>query len=90
MTVFVPPTPNQDFVVPRPVRTYFTGRAAQVAELEFAFHNPTLPTQQVFVIYGLSWSGKTELALRFAEEYRHLFWGVFYIDGTSERTATAS
>jgi tetratricopeptide (TPR) repeat protein len=43
----------------------------------------------VFVIYGLSGSGKTELVFRFAEEYRHRFWGVFYVDGSSEKNAAS-
>ena len=90
VTAHIPPTPNQHFVIPRQVRTYYTGREAQLGKLEAAFRDPTLPTQQVFVIYGLSGSGKTELAFRFAEEHRHKFWGVFYVDGTSEKHAATS
>jgi tetratricopeptide (TPR) repeat protein len=90
VTVYIPPMPNQHFVIPRQVRTYYTGRKAHLAKLEAAFHDPTLPTQQVFVIYGLSGSGKTELAFRYAEEFRHKFWGVFYVDGTSEKHAVTS
>ncbi|KAF2829587.1 hypothetical protein CC86DRAFT_437443, partial [Ophiobolus disseminans] len=89
VTVYIPPTPNQHFIVPRRVRAYYTGRIAQLATLEVAFRDPTLPTQQVFVIYGLSGSGKTELAVRFAEEYRHKFWGVFYVDGVAPNAKAA-
>jgi tetratricopeptide (TPR) repeat protein len=90
VTVHIPPTPNQHFVIPRQVRTYYTGRESQLAKVEAAFRDPTLPIQQVFVIYGLSGSGKTELAFRFSEEHRHRFWGVFYVDGTSEKHAATS
>lgn len=74
----------------RPVRAYFTGRETQLAKLEFAFREPTRPTQQMFVIYGLSGSGKTELAFKFADRYRHKFWGVFFIDGSSQKNAFSS
>jgi tetratricopeptide (TPR) repeat protein len=74
----------------RPVRTYFTGRETQLAKLEAAFRDPTRPTQQRFVIYGLSGSGKTELAFKFADGYRHKFWGVFFVDGSSQKNAFSS
>ena len=90
MTVHIPPTPNRHFVIVRPVRTYFTGRETQLAKLEAAFRDPTRPTQQRFVIYGLSGSGKTELAFKFADGYRHKFWGVFFVDGSSQKNASSS
>jgi hypothetical protein len=90
VTVHIPLTPNQHFIIQRRVRTYYTGRKAQLVKIEAAFRNLTLPKQQVFVIYGLSGSGKTELALRFAEENRNKFWGVFYVDASSEKHASAS
>ncbi|PSN64408.1 hypothetical protein BS50DRAFT_622987 [Corynespora cassiicola Philippines] len=90
VTTYVPPVPNRHFVVPRRVRAYYTGREAEIAKLKSSFQDPLLPTQQVFVICGLSGSGKTELALRFAEGYQHRFWGIFYVDGTSEKHAATS
>jgi len=90
VTVYIPPIPNQHFVIARPVKTYFTGRAAQLAKLEAAFGDPTRPTQQRFVVYGLGGSGKTELSFRFADGYRHKFWGVFFVDGSSQKNASST
>ncbi|KAK3346014.1 hypothetical protein B0T25DRAFT_612183 [Lasiosphaeria hispida] len=90
VTVHIPPVPNQHFVIARPVRTYFTGRKAHLAKLEAAFRDPTRPIQQKFVIYGLSGSGKTELAFKFADEYRNKFWGVFFVDGSSKKNVSSS
>ena len=47
-------------------------------------------SQKRFVIYGLSGSGKTELALRYAEEHQDKFWGVFFVDGSSRENASGS
>lgn len=58
--------------------------------LDAAFRYPTQPSQLRFVIYGLSGSGKTELAFKFAELYRHRFWGVFFVDGSSQKNASSS
>ena len=46
--------------------------------------------QKKFVIYGLSGSGKTELALKYAEEHQDKFWGVFFVDGSSRENAFGS
>ncbi|KAK3935095.1 hypothetical protein QBC46DRAFT_272503 [Diplogelasinospora grovesii] len=90
VTVHIPPVPNQHFVIARPVKPYFTGREASLAKLEAAFRDPTRPTQQRFVIYGLGGSGKTELAFKFADGHRHKFWGVFFVDGSSQKNASST
>ena len=46
--------------------------------------------QKRFVIYGLAGSGKTELALKYAEERQDSYWGVFFIDGSSRKNASGS
>ena len=69
---------------------YFTGRETQLAKLDGAFCDTTLPTQQRFVIFGLSGSGKTELAVKFAYQSRDKFWGVFFVDGSSRKNASSS
>lgn len=61
-----------------------------MSKLETAFCDTTYPGQKRFVIYGLSGSGKTELALRYAEDHRSSYWGVFFIDGSSKKSAFAS
>ncbi|KAI0476933.1 hypothetical protein F4859DRAFT_521523 [Xylaria cf. heliscus] len=89
-TVYICPSLNKHFVIGRPARSYFTGREKQLAKLDAAFWDRTQLFQLRFVIYGLSGSGKTELAFKFAEEYRHWFWGVFFVDGSSRKNATSS
>lgn len=90
VTVSIPAFPNKHFVISRPVRDYFTGRKAQLCVLDAAFNDPTQATQQRFVIYGLSGSGKTELAFKYAERARNKFWGVFFVDGSSRKNASSS
>ncbi|KAI1285627.1 hypothetical protein F5Y03DRAFT_407018 [Xylaria venustula] len=90
VTVYIPPFPNKHFVIVRPVKPYFTSRERQLAKLDEAFRNVTLSRQLRFVIYGLSGSGKTELAFKFADEHRHSFWGVFFVDGSSRNNASSS
>lgn len=90
VTVYIPPIPNKHFVIARPVKAYFTGRERPLARLKAAFRDTTLPTQQRFVIFGLSGSGKTELAFKFAYESRDKFWGVFFVDGSSRKNASSS
>ncbi|KAI0458406.1 hypothetical protein F5B21DRAFT_26245 [Xylaria acuta] len=90
VTISIPPFPNKHFVIVRPVRPYFTGREGQLSKLEAAFRDPTQTSQLRFVIYGLSGSGKTELASKFADEHRHRFWGVFFVDGSSRKNASSS
>ncbi|RFU23738.1 hypothetical protein B7463_g12601, partial [Scytalidium lignicola] len=53
VTLYIPAIPNKHFVIPRPVKAYFTGRERQLTKLETAFRNTTSSAQQRFVIYGL-------------------------------------
>lgn len=90
VTIHVPATTNRHFVVVRSVRTFYTGRMAEMATLKAAFKDVAHRNQEGFVIYGLSGSGKTELALEFAEEHLNNFWGIFFIDGSSRNNASGS
>ena len=60
-----------------------------MAKLNAAFDMPNF-SQKRFVIYGLSGCGKTELALKYAEEHQDKFWGVFFVDGSSRKNASGS
>ncbi|KAK4175850.1 hypothetical protein QBC36DRAFT_330574 [Triangularia setosa] len=90
VTLHVPDIVNRHFVIPRPVRACFTGRKTELAKLDKAFQDVTKSLQQRFVIYGLGGSGKTELAFKFANEYKDKFWGVFFVDGSSQKNASSS
>ncbi|KAI4176500.1 MAG: hypothetical protein LQ346_007884 [Caloplaca aetnensis] len=87
-------SPNLYFQVPQSARSIFTGRRSELARLAGSLlppkssHRPHL--QKRFVIFGLGGSGKTELCRKFAQENRHCFWGIFWIDASSDDSATQS
>ncbi|KAI0400447.1 hypothetical protein F4802DRAFT_585163 [Xylaria palmicola] len=69
---------------------YFVGRQKQAGVLRQRLGNTNKKRGRkpnVFVIYGLSGSGKTQFCLRYAEDNRHRYWGVFWIDCSSESNA---
>lgn len=76
--------------MPRAATNIYTGYATQQAKLHAAFRDATSPGQRIFVIYGPEGCGKTELALKYAEDARDQFWGVFFIDGSSRAAALRS
>ena len=83
---------NQHFDIPQPVRSIFTGRQEQLLELKETIlapdstsHNYSI--QKRFVIYGLGGSGKTQFCCKFAQDNRQRFWGIFWIDASSEERA---
>jgi tetratricopeptide (TPR) repeat protein len=86
----VPQTLNRHFLLPRSAKKYYTGRDKELAKLKAAFSQNTSPAQKCFVIYGLGGSGKTEFAIKFAEDTRQNYWGVFFVDGSSRENAFAS
>ena len=82
---------NEWFIVPRCSSTYFTGRRvhAEVVreKLGQVSHLDEANRHKVCVIYGLGGSGKTQFCLRYAEDNKARYWGVFWIDGSSEENA---
>ncbi len=46
--------------------------------------------QKRFVIQGQPGTGKTELALKYAEEHARQYWGVFWVDASSRANAALS
>ncbi|KAL8658742.1 MAG: hypothetical protein Q9226_000813 [Calogaya cf. arnoldii] len=46
--------------------------------------------QKRFILVGLGGSGKTEFCRKFAEQNQSTFWGVFWIDASSDETARHS
>ncbi|KAL9077542.1 MAG: hypothetical protein Q9157_003344 [Trypethelium eluteriae] len=85
---------NKYFDIPQSVSSIFTGQESLLDELaSFMFCSiPEIPAskhefrhaQKRFVIYGLGGSGKTQFCCKFAQDNRQRFWGVFWIDGSSE------
>ena len=81
---------NKHFDVGRSVKSFYTGRESQMAKLRAAFSDNTYTGQKRFVIFGLAGSGKTELALKYAQDSQHEYWGVFFVDGSSQKSASGS
>ncbi|KAI9731883.1 MAG: hypothetical protein M1834_004334 [Cirrosporium novae-zelandiae] len=84
---------NVHWCVPRPVNTLFTGRKGVLKRIEAALC-PTDKTyneerQRRFVITGLGGQGKSEICLRFADLMRDNFWGIFWVDVSSNSSASA-
>ncbi|KAL6714664.1 hypothetical protein ACLMJK_008089 [Lecanora helva] len=84
-----PPSPfrNKHFEVPRNASTAFTGRE-DVCEQLRARCLPSSTSdrrgqQKRYVIHGLGGSGKTQVCLKFVEDHREEFWGVFWVDASS-------
>jgi tetratricopeptide (TPR) repeat protein len=79
---------NKHFDIPQPVSSIYTGREMSLQDLkEFLVTPPGLPIrnyQTRFVVHGIGGSGKTQFCCKFAEENRDSFWGVFWIDASTE------
>ncbi|KAL8759088.1 MAG: hypothetical protein Q9184_003729 [Pyrenodesmia sp. 2 TL-2023] len=87
-------SPNLYFEIPQSACSIFTGRRSELSEVEDSLLSPNFTNQprlqKRFVIFGLGGSGKTELCRKFAQENRHSFWGIFWIDASSDDSATQS
>ena len=85
------PNRNEHFIIPRCSSTYFTGRrlhAKVVREkLGPVSHLDEANRHKICVIYGLGGAGKTQFCLRYAEDNKPRYWGVFWIDASSEEKA---
>ncbi|RDL38237.1 uncharacterized protein BP5553_02577 [Venustampulla echinocandica] len=84
---------NEYYTLPHMVNSHFTGRN----DIRRRLNDSLLPEiyggereQSRFVLYGLGGSGKTQICLKFAQDYRDRFWGVFWIDASSTLTVDES
>ncbi|KFZ08506.1 hypothetical protein V502_09320 [Pseudogymnoascus sp. VKM F-4520 (FW-2644)] len=90
------------YAITRRSSTYFTGRKSYAKILNESFRNPfgplnrsgsdlfdgpRRPNQKIFVVCGLGGSGKSEFCLKYAEENRSAYWGMFWIDASSGENA---
>ncbi|KAI4164739.1 MAG: hypothetical protein LQ342_001714 [Letrouitia transgressa] len=90
---------NKHFHAPA-VNVFFTGRKALLERLSVSFMingeggkqiiDPMPQAQKRFVIYGLGGSGKTEFCCKYAEINQRHFWGVFWVDASSDENAQHS
>jgi tetratricopeptide (TPR) repeat protein len=82
---------NKYFKVNMRVSDIFTGREDLARELQgkiLPADEPETPSKQKrYVLYGLGGSGKTQFCLKFANDNKNRFWGVFWIDASRAETA---
>ncbi|KAF3397270.1 Nephrocystin-3 [Talaromyces pinophilus] len=82
---------NKHFTVRMRVSDIFTGREELARELQARIlppDDPQTPSKQKrYVLHGLGGSGKTQFCLKFANDNKNKFWGVFWIDASSAETA---
>lgn len=69
--------PNEWFIVPRCSSNYFTGRNRYGAILQekfkYSIHDSDRQESEIFVVYGLEGSGKTQFCLRYVEDNRERY-----------------
>ncbi|RYP60832.1 hypothetical protein DL770_009910 [Monosporascus sp. CRB-9-2] len=80
---------NVHWLVPRSVNPMFTGRRDVVEKIKKAIIPSTYHGQKRFVLTGLGGQGKSEVCLKVADELREKFWGVFWVDVSSDSSAKA-
>jgi hypothetical protein len=73
---------TQLFVPFRPGK-YYVGRTADLATLQSLFLVPERPECKAVALYGLSGVGKTQLALKYAIEYKDSYNYIFFVNASS-------
>ena len=82
---------NKYFRIPRNASNIYTGRDefTQGLREKMLMSTPNLGVrrQRRFVLYGLGGSGKTQFCLKFVQENRENYYGIFFIDASSVENA---
>ena len=69
---------------------HFTPRPGYMEVLEEGLLRKTFVGRKVFVLYGLGGIGKTQLAIKFAEDHQAKFDSIFFLDGSSQESLLRS
>ncbi|KAM6500327.1 hypothetical protein JOM56_003341 [Amanita muscaria] len=79
----IPPLPPL-----RPPSVFFTGRDIYLQALKDCFLPKLVSGRKKFLLYGMGGIGKTQICLKFIEEYGKKWFsdGIFWIDASSEHT----
>ncbi|KAF5373437.1 hypothetical protein D9615_009492 [Tricholomella constricta] len=68
----------------------FTGRADQLNQLQHLFFDQRDEVQQRVLLHGMAGVGKTQIALKFAEQNAGRLWRVFWVDANNTETIEES
>ncbi|KAK5807088.1 hypothetical protein VI817_001346 [Penicillium citrinum] len=78
---------NKHFLVPREITTeFYIGREKLALDLRERFLAP-LDKQKRYVLYGIGGSGKSQFCLKFAADNKQRFWGVFWVNASTQAFA---
>ncbi|KAH8422393.1 uncharacterized protein LDX57_000149 [Aspergillus melleus] len=83
------PYTHTHWMVP-PQSEYYVGRQEQADLLTERLRDVDAKSPKICVIYGLPGSGKTRFCLKYAEENRYRYWGLFLVDCSTEINAENS
>ncbi|KAK5260992.1 hypothetical protein LTR40_003095, partial [Exophiala xenobiotica] len=78
---------NKHFEVPHLLSPVFTGRNEDLELLTTSFApRPPLQRQHQrrFVLFGLGGSGKTQICLKYVQDQRERYWGIFWVDASTD------
>ncbi|KAK8029848.1 TPR-like protein [Apiospora rasikravindrae] len=93
---------NEHFSLPQAVSSSYIGREDELDKLNRVIFreeqedgggrgaSPKPKQQKRFVVYGLGGAGKSQFCCKWAQDNRHRFWGVFWVDATSVQSARKS
>ncbi|KAM6492545.1 hypothetical protein JOM56_012269 [Amanita muscaria] len=71
----------------RPSSVFFTGRDTYLQALKEHFSPKCISETKRFLLYGMGGIGKTQICLKFIEQYgKRWFSDIFWIDASSEET----
>ncbi|KAI5795369.1 hypothetical protein DFH27DRAFT_612596 [Peziza echinospora] len=88
--IIEPGKPLQFRIIPHTASPIFTGRLPALAKLANILVDGKPNIQRRAVLYGIGGSGKTQIALKFIEEYREKFDSIFWIDASSSNAIEKS
>ena len=84
------PNYHVGFVIDQIRNSQFTGRNKTLFSIHDIFRRGSPDDLNLLVLFGMGGVGKTQLAVEFAYQARRNFSSIFWIDGTTEQTATHS
>ncbi|KAF8629753.1 hypothetical protein AX15_003293 [Amanita polypyramis BW_CC] len=78
-----------DHIAPPPPSKHssatFVGCDLYLKVLQDYFGSHSMAQRRSYLLYGMGGIGKTQICLKFIEQFKHLFSDIFWIDATSEK-----